>query len=227
MTEPRTAPGAQTLARGLRALEIVAAAPEGLGVQEVADRLEVHRSIASRLLTTLADFRLLIRADDGRYRVGVGLVALASGVHGTLRAAAEPVMQALAEELGATISLLAVEGEEAVALSVIEPREAAWVLSFKTGSRHPLDRGSAGLALRMAGGARPGEPEQVATARRQGYAATYAEVEPGAHGVAVPLARVRGLPTSCLNLITYRPDIAEAAPPALLKAAERISAALA
>ena len=42
--------GSQTLDRGIRALEMVAAAPGGMTVQEVADRLEVHRTIAHRLL---------------------------------------------------------------------------------------------------------------------------------------------------------------------------------
>jgi len=221
------ATGSQTLARGLHALELVAGAREGLGVQDLASLLDVHRSIASRLLATLADFRLVVRGADGRYRAGAGLAALASGVHGTLRAAAEPVMRELAEELGATVSLLVVEGDEAVALSVVEPRDAAYVLSFKTGSRHPLDRGSAGVALRAAQGERPGESADVAAARAQGYAATYGEVEPGAHGVAVPLAPVDGLPTACLNLITYRADIAESAPAALVAAASRLAASLA
>src|SRR3954464_6088367 len=44
--------GSQTLDRGLRALEMVAAAPAGMTMQEVADRLEVHRTIAHRLLRT-------------------------------------------------------------------------------------------------------------------------------------------------------------------------------
>src|SRR5688572_230208 len=77
--------GSQTLARGLRALEFVASAQEGLTVQDVADRLEVHRTIAHRLLATLAEHRLVNRGPDGRFRAGVGLMALAQGVQGTLR----------------------------------------------------------------------------------------------------------------------------------------------
>ena len=53
--------GSQTLDRGIRALELVAASPEGMTVQEVADRLEVHRTIAHRLLGTLADHHLVSR----------------------------------------------------------------------------------------------------------------------------------------------------------------------
>ncbi len=44
------APGSQTLARGLAALQLVAAAPNGLTAQQVADEIGVHRTIAYRLL---------------------------------------------------------------------------------------------------------------------------------------------------------------------------------
>ncbi|MDP9822765.1 IclR family transcriptional regulator [Nocardioides massiliensis] len=227
MSESRPAPGAQTLARGLRALELVAHAPDGAAIQEIAAELDVHRSIASRILSTLAEARLVVRGGDGRYRTGAGLAALGAGIHSTLRAAAEPAMRDLAVELNATVSLLVTEGPEAVALAVIEPPSSGYVLSFRTGSRHPLERGSAGLALLAAGPARAGEPEAVTAVREQGYASTFGEVEPGAYGVAVPLEPSDGIPTACLNLITYRPEIAESAPPLLVDAAKRVAAALA
>ncbi|MER6981394.1 IclR family transcriptional regulator, partial [Streptomyces carpinensis] len=144
----------------------------------------------------------------------------------TLRAAAEPVMHELAAGLGATISLLVVEGSQAVALSVVEPPGASYVLSFKTGSRHPLGRGSAGVALLAAQSPSPGEAANVTEARARGFAATFGEVEPGAYGVAVPIT-VEGLPAACLNLITYRPEIADQAAPALMTAAERLHGDLA
>lgn len=227
MEQVRPAVGSQTLSRGLHALELVATARDGLSIQEVAGALDVHRSIASRLLATLAEHRLVVRSGDGRFRTGVGLASLAAGIHTTLRAAAEPVMHELAEKLRATVSLLVVEGSEAVALSVVEPPAASYVLSFKTGSRHPLGRGSAGVALLAAQPAVPGEDAKVAQARADGYAVTFGEVEPGAYGVAVPLAAAPGVPPGCLNLITYREDVATTATPELVDAAGRISRALA
>jgi len=227
VSDTRPAPGAQTLARGLRALELVAVARDGASIQEIAAELDVHRSIASRILSTLADARLVARSADGRYRTGAGLAALAAGVHGTLRATAEPFMRELAVELNATISLLVIEGDEAVALAVIEPPSSGYVLSFRAGARHPLGRGASGVALLAASPRLPGEAEKVTIARDRGYAATFGEVEPGAYGVAVPLALDEGMPVACLNLITYRPELAESAAPQLMAAAERVSAALA
>ncbi|MBM9458648.1 helix-turn-helix domain-containing protein [Nocardioides sp. zg-536] len=226
MSEARPAPGAQTLARGLRALESIAVAPDGLSILELAEMLGVHRSIASRLLATLAEFRMVIRGADGRYRVGSGLAALASGIHSTLRVAAEPVLRELAESLGATIALLVAEGEEAVALSVVAPAQTTYHLSFRAGGRHPLDRAAGGVALLAGMPPRPGEPARVAEARERGYALTFAEVEPGAYGVGVPIPAVPGMPTACVNLITHREEIARTSPPALVAAAARIAASL-
>lgn len=216
-----------TLARGLRALELVARAQDGMSVEEVADGLGLDPSAAAEVLSTLADFRVVARGGDGRYRTGVGLTALASGIHATLRAAAEPIMRELAEELGATIALIAAEGSEAVALTVVEPPDATHALSFRTGSRHPIGRGSAGLALLAAQPSLPGEAETVTRARHLGYAETFGEVEPGAYGVAVPIPVVDGVPATCLNLITHRAEIADGAAPRLVVAAARITAALA
>ncbi|NBM15452.1 IclR family transcriptional regulator [Streptomyces sp. GC420] len=226
MSDTRSAPGAQTLARGLRALQLVAVAPDGVTIQEISEQLDVHRSIASRLLSTLAGFKFVIRGADGRYRVGSGLAALASGIHTTLRVAAEPILHELAERLGATVTLLVAEGDEAVALSVVSPARSQYHLVFSTGGRHPISRAAGGVALRAAMSPSPGEEARVAEARERGYAETVGEVEPGAYGVAVPLPQVAGVPVACLNLITHRAEIAAEAPPVLIEAAARLAAQL-
>lgn len=218
--------GTQTLARGLRVLQIVAAAPNGVTTQDVADELELHRTIAYRILATLADFRLLVRAADGRYRIGAGLAALSQDIHRTLCGVAEAHMRTLARELQCTVSLLVAEDGEAVALAVVEPPNADYHLSFRAGSRHPLDRGSAAAALLAAGPAQRGESENVRLVRENGYVRTFGQVEPGAYGIAAPLSPVDGAPASCLNIITNREDIAERAAEPLLTAVERIDAAL-
>ncbi|MEX0427270.1 IclR family transcriptional regulator [Nocardioides sp. DS6] len=226
MSATRPAPGTQTLARGLRALELVASASEGMAIQELADELGIHRSIASRLLATLGDFKLVARGTDGRYRIGSGLAALASGIQATLRATADPILRDLAEEAGATVTLLVAEGDEAVALSVVSPARAQYHLAFKTGGRHPISRASGGVALQAAMPPTPGEATRVTEARERGYARTMGEVEPGAYGVSVPVPQVAGMPTACLNLITHRAEIADAAAPALMRAAARLADAL-
>lgn len=223
---PSRTAGSQTLHRGIRALELVAAAPAGLTVQEVADRLEVHRTIAHRLLATLADHHLVSRGPDNRFRAGGGLATLAGGLQITLRDTALPIMRELAEELKSSVVLLVREGEEVVGIAVASPMETTYHLAFRTGSRHLLGRGSAGIALLSALPARPGERPEVTRARAQGFAVSKGEVEPGAHGLAVLIHQGVEVPSACLNLITYRDDIMAGAAPVMLDGAARVSALL-
>jgi DNA-binding IclR family transcriptional regulator len=218
--------GSQTLDRGIRALKMVAAAPGGMTIQEVADQLEVHRTIAHRLLGTLTEHHLIARGPDNRFRAGGGLTALASGVQSTLRDTAMPIMRELAEELESTLVLLVREGEEVVGIAVAAPTKGTYHLAFRTGSRHPLGRGSAGICLLAALPPRPGERPEVTRARAQGFSVSKGEVEPGAHGLAVLIRQGDSAPNACLNLITYRDDIMAGAAPVMLEGAARISALL-
>jgi len=218
--------GSQTLDRGLRALELVTAAPGGMTVQEVADRLDVHRTIAHRLLATLADHHLIARGPDNRFRAGGGLAALAGGLQTTLRDTSMPIMRELAEELQSTVALLVREGDEVVGIATAAPVSAAYHLAFRSGSRHPLGRGSAGICLLSALAARSGERPEVTRARVQGFAVSKGEVEPGAHGLAVLIHQGVDTPHACLNLITYRDDVMARAAPVMLDGAARISALL-
>jgi DNA-binding IclR family transcriptional regulator len=226
MTDASRNTGSQTLDRGLRALEVVSASAVGLTVQEVADRLGVHRTIAHRLLATLADHRLVARTKDGRFHAGGGLTALAQGVQATLRAVAVPEMRQLADELESTVALLVREGDEAVAVAVVTPTMATYHLAFRTGSRRPLGRGSAGICLLAALPPRDGERLEVTRAREQGFAASNGEVEPGAHGLAVLLHQPGEPPMACLNLITHRDDVMARAATPMLAGAAKIDAAL-
>lgn len=218
-------PGAQTLRRGLHALEFVSSSPRGVTIQQVADHLGVHRTIAYRLLLTLADVRFAFRSPDGRFLPGARLATLAGGVHTAMREAALPILRELADSLEATVSLLVREVDDAVAIAVVEPTRGRYHIGFHEGSRHPLHVGSAGLALLASGAPAAGEPSRIAEVRRMGYARTFAEVEPGAYGVAVPVGgHVDGV-AACLNLITHREDVADGALDQLLAAAGKISAA--
>jgi len=222
---PSRTAGSQTLARGLRALKAIAASPDGLTIQEVADQLEVHRTIAYRILNTLADESLVRRNEDGRFRGASGLLGLATAAHSAMRAAALPVLEEVADELQATVSLLVQEGHDAVALAVSEPRGTSYHISFTQGSRHPLGLGAAGRALLAWHPPAARDSDEIRAVRDQGFATTFGEVEPGAYGVAAPIA---GTDTpACINLITNRKELAAGATGTIVAAASRIASRLA
>lgn len=221
-----TAPGSQTLARGLTALQLVADAPLGMTVQQVADGVGVHRTIAYRLLATLAQFRFVAKGDDGRYRPAAGLAVLGASFDRNVRQLSVPILRALADELGTTVSLLIAEGDQQVAIAVIAPHQVAYQLAFHEGSRYPLDRGAAGIALLSSLPPRPDERDLVASAREQGWIITHGEIEPNTYGLAVAVQRDAPSPPTCINLISHREDVVVQGKDAVIKAAKELSAIL-
>jgi DNA-binding IclR family transcriptional regulator len=220
----KLAAGSQTLARGLSALQAVATAPTGLSVQQVADHVGVHRTIAYRLLGTLTQFRYVTKGEDGRYRPAAGLALLGSSFDNNVRALSVPILRGLADELGTTVSLLVAEGDQQVAVAVIVPTNVFYQLSFHEGSRYPLDRGAAGIALLSSSAPRPGERELVPLARAQGWIITHGEVEPDTYGLAVPVRRRPPSPPTCINLISHREDVVRSGRDAVIRAARELAA---
>ncbi|EUA36994.1 iclR helix-turn-helix domain protein [Mycobacterium avium subsp. avium 2285 (R)] len=202
---------------------MVADAPAGLTVQQLADQVGVHRTIAYRLLTTLAEFRLVAKGEDGRYRPAAGLAVLGASFDRNVRQLCLPTLRALADELGTTVSLLVAEGDQQVAIAVIVPSHVAYQLSFHEGSRYPLDRGAAGIALLACMPPRPGERELVSRARERGWVTTYGEIEPNTYGLAVGVRRPAPSPPTCINLISHREDVVMRGKDAVMRAAEQLS----
>ena len=221
-----SAPGSQTLARGLTVLQAIATSRSGLTVQQVADHIGVHRTIAYRLLSTLAQFRLVAKGEDGRYRSAAALAVLGASFDNNVRQLSLPTLRGLADELGSTVSLLVAEGDQQVAIAVIVPTNVFYQLSFHEGSRYPLERGAAGIALLACMPPRPGERDLVPQTRQQGWVITHGEIEPNTYGLAVPVRRRPPSPPTCINLISHREDVVLDGKDAVIKAANELSAIL-
>lgn len=221
-TPAKSRDGNQTLARGLRVLLEIADSKSGMTVQQVAELLDVHRSIAYRLLQTLADFGLVSRSREGLYIPGARLATLSEAYLPALRDVAGPVMRALADRLQATVSLFVEQNDEAVAIAMVEPTTATHHIAFRPGIRTPLDRGAAGYAILAGAPAVDGEPPAVAAARELGYAHSHSEVEAGAYGVSAWIPVTAPSPRISLNIMTYSHSVAAGAGPAMRQAADEL-----
>jgi len=219
----------QTLSRGLRVLEIVSRSPSGMLIAEIAAALDVHRAIAYRLVATLEEHLLVARDAEGRVRIGGGIVALSEKFQPQLRAAALPVLRSLAEDSGATAFLCIAQGDECVAIEVAEPEQPLLKVSYRVGTRHPVSRGAAGLAIAMQRPSMPGDSEDLQTARRDGFALTRGQLQQGAIGVAAPLAR-RGRSElsaeACIGVVAMHALDTELATAAVLTHRDRLLAAI-
>lgn len=201
---------AQTLSRGLTALELLADAPEPMTIAQLAGALGVHRSIAYRLLRTLEEHGLVIRDDAGRAKLGPRVATLARGVSRDLQRAALPELTALANELGLTVFISVLDRDEAITLASVEPRAVSKVIRRSAGARHPIHRGAPGLAMQLQLSATEVDvlrsrglafsPAALTRASADGYAVSHGEVVPGLSSIAVPL-ELRGQAPAALAVL--------------------------
>jgi DNA-binding IclR family transcriptional regulator len=206
----------QTLDRGLRVLGLLADAPGGLTVTEVAGRLGVNRSVVYRLLATLEAHGLVRRDGDGRARLGLGLLQLSQRVQPLLRDAATPSLRRLAEEVGATAHLTIADGPDALAVAVVEPSWTDYHVAYRVGSRHRLEHGAAGRAILAQ---RQGTPMDLP------FVVTEGELQVGAHGIAAPLIGVPAIEASVGVVALVELD-ARKIGPRVVRAAADVAAAL-
>jgi IclR family acetate operon transcriptional repressor len=110
-----------SVARALALLDEVARSDAGLGVNELARRIGVNASTASRLLGTIEAGGLVERSPEGPYRLGLKLVALSDRVLGQLdvRERARPWLTWLVEETGETATLSVPGGGEAITVDFV------------------------------------------------------------------------------------------------------------
>jgi DNA-binding IclR family transcriptional regulator len=189
-------------------------------VTELATRLEVNRTVVYRLVSTLEQHALVRRDARGRLHVGLGVLHLASAVQPVLRDLAVPVLRGLAEAVGCTAHLTVADGDEALALAVVEPSWTDFHVSYRVGSRHPLQQGAAGKAILL--GRQPA-PSDGRT--EPSYAVTSGELQAGARGLAAPVPGVDGLEAS-VGIVTLGDLDVETIGPLVSAAAAEVAARL-
>lgn len=226
-------PASQTLSRGIRILEILAESTGALTIDEIADRLGVHRSIAYRLLRTLEDHGLVVRDSAGRLALGARMAALAAGVAHDLQAEALPELTAIANELGMTCFLAVLDRDETITLASVEPRHAVASVAQRPGARHPATVGAPSKAMLSAmpasdwpAGVTERLRSDVAEAARAGYATSHDEVIPTVQAVAVPLLLRGRRPAAIAVVHVAAPEDPAAIAERLRRSAETIREAL-
>lgn len=204
--------GSQTLSRGLTALALLAD-HGSQSIQSLADLLGVHRSVAYRLVRTLEEHRLVVRA-GGLLSLGPQLVVLARDVEHDLQSASLPHLQQLADELGMTAFLAVRDGDDAVTLVTAVPRGVNASVAQHPGHRHPIALGAPGIALQaMLDDATWGElghdgpmHPQVEAVRSRGWAVSANEVIQGITSVGAPLRGRRSTDASVAIVTVGDPD---------------------
>ncbi|WP_147373498.1 IclR family transcriptional regulator [Gemmobacter lutimaris] len=228
MSTATTPERVQTLDRGLQALSVIAARGP-IGMATLAQALGVDRRICYRLVATLEAHAFVTRLADGTAILGPGLLPLMQGVHARLRLHGQTAVDALARDTGQTAFLSVAAGEDCLALLASPGRGGLLEITYRVGARHPIGRGAAGIAILSARPPQPDDSAQVMQARRDGWSATSGELQPGAHGVAVPLHAgflSRAGIEACLGVVSAQPPDLSSTVDALDTAATRLAAQL-
>lgn len=185
---------AQTLSRGIRILEELAAVTSGLTIAELATALGVHRSIVYRLVRTLEDHRLARRSGN-IVELGVGLTELARGATRKWEDLARGVVRATADDLAMTTYISVQDDSDCVVLMSEEPLGRQGTVTYRLGYRHSLDAGADGKVIQSElsetqwAGLSPSvaRSSEIGTIQQLGYATSTGEVLPGVSAVAVPI----------------------------------------
>jgi DNA-binding IclR family transcriptional regulator len=215
--------GVQSVDRAVAVLEILAREGDA-GVSEIADRVGIHKSTASRLLGALMARDLVQQNNErGKYQLGFGILRLAASIPGRLSLVheARPVLEALAAEFKETVNLavlrshFAVNVDQAMGPSTLATQD--WI-----GSLTPLHATSSGKVLLAALDTEerdrllketglPARTSQTITSRRKleeqllqvahdGVAITQEELEIGLNAVAVPVFNHSGTVAGAVSI---------------------------
>jgi len=217
----------ESLERGLRVLALFGTdGVHAFTMTEVAERLDITRASALRILGTLERLGF-VHADGRSYRLGVrvlglGYAFLSSLGFGTV---ARPVVEALVRETGETCSIGVLDKDEVVYVVRVEARRIVRI-DLSVGSRLPAYLNSMGRLLL---GALPDREldaylsavqptavtsrtvtdreelrRRILATRRSGWCYISGEVESRVAGLSVPLRDREGGIVAALNITLMR-----------------------
>jgi IclR family acetate operon transcriptional repressor len=195
-----------SVARALALLEELRDSERGLGVNELARRIGVNASTASRLLSTLETAGMVERNGQGPYRLGLGLVSLADRVLSRLdlQALARPLLVELMERTGETATLSLPGEREAITVDSVPSRSS--VVSMARLGRPSVPHATAVGKVMLAFGGGPVPPErdlvaftdrtitdrialaaEIEAVRERGYGMVFGEREVDVNSIAAPV----------------------------------------
>ena len=168
------------LDKAVTVLDVLEAGPRSLA--DLVEATGLSRATAHRLAVALEDHGLVRRDDEGRFALGVRLVALgrAAGAGLSLVDAAGPALAELRDVTGESVQLYVRDGDDRVCIAALESPHGLRTI-VPVGARLPLGLGSAGRLLA------PG-----AQVPRSGWVDSVGEREPGVASVSAPVRDADG-----------------------------------
>lgn len=189
-----------------------------LSLQELAERIQMPKTTAFRLVNTLERAGFLVRMGNQQYCLSMKLVRLGGLVRSTLsiREIARPIMLQVNEQTSETITLNAIVGVDRMVLEVVDT-PAPLMSMARPGQHQPMLLGAASRILlaymepaeladvlqvnaKAPDFDRAAFDRELARFRRQGFALTRSQRVQGLTAIAVPIFDINDQVRHCLAL---------------------------
>jgi len=200
------------------------------GVMQISRNLDMPKASTSRLLSTLAEYNLVIKGRSGLYQMGPGSMLWATAYKSQkgLSELCLPYLHEIEEESGESVNLFAHEDKRLYYLERIQSQRPV-ATQFQLGQQplfhctgggkavlmalpedeleeylsHPLERKTSSSVVD-----REDLKKQLRKYRAQGYSEENGEHEEGIHCVGVPILDSRGYPVGAISIVaaSYRFD---------------------
>jgi len=160
-----------------------------LGVNELAERLELPGGTVHRLVRTLVSIGLVQQLGDRRYGLGVRLVALGAAANTVLGQRARPVLVELARSVEESANLAMLSGARVEYMAHV-PGPLAMRMFTEVGSRVPLH--STGVGKAILAGLDDGAVRDILDRQGMPPATAKTIVDPDAFLAELAVIRARG-----------------------------------
>lgn len=222
----------RTTQRTIDILKLVSKASEGVTLDEICEKLEIPKTSAYDIVTTLVTMNMINVSKDQKIRYSIGLTAYRIGISYTNNLNSvemmEPVLKAFAKEVGKTVFFGVPTGHEIVYLCKYEPENPV-ITTATVGVKNPMYCTSLGKAMlafmdedtieavikrtkfrrRTDYTIITGDDlrDNLATIRECGYAMDYRELEEHMVCIGAPVYDSTGEVTGAISISgLYRPD---------------------
>lgn len=130
-------------------LRLIAVSGQAMGLTEIATKVEMDKTTASRMLNSLLARDFIVRDPKTKeYRIGPGFLGISSAVvsRAEIIRTIRPFMERLANETGELVNLIVRSDLEYVYVNTVE-RFPPLLQPLTLGERAPLTRGTAGKTI--------------------------------------------------------------------------------
>lgn len=139
----------QSLDRALNILETIAAHESGIGISELSQITNLHKSTVHRLTSAWVENHYVEQTEDGRYRLSYKLYELGAKLFANLdvEEVAHPFLVKLADELNEVVHLVVRNNNEIIYVDKCNSDANSALMGSKIGSSAPLYCTSVGKAV--------------------------------------------------------------------------------